>query len=70
MNEKLKKTLEVLWQDQKDMVTVLSVVGVGRFIETLRQPAEIDETPMVYRMGPASTATSGQVPEAIYSKAA
>ena len=70
MNEKLKTTLETLWQEQKDMLISLSALGVKRFIQTLRQPAEIDGAPMVYQMEPVSPTTSGQDPETVYSRAA
>ncbi|MEX0881627.1 MAG: hypothetical protein WDZ34_02025 [Candidatus Saccharimonadales bacterium] len=50
MSEKLKQTVEMLWQDEKDFLAVLSLVGVKRTLASLRAPIEVNDTPGVYKI--------------------
>lgn len=42
MVERLKTVAETMWEDEKNFLEVLSILGVRKFLTTLRTPAETD----------------------------
>lgn len=66
MNEKLKTTLETLWQDEKDLLTVCEV-GLRRALGLVQEPEEVAQ---VLRMEATQSQPSGQESGEIHLKAA
>ena len=60
----------MLWQDEKDFLAALSLLGVKRTLASLRGPMQVNDSPGVYRI----EAKSAQQPDGesaiAYSEAA
>jgi hypothetical protein len=41
MVERIKTAAETLWEDEKTFLEVLSILGVRKFISTLRTPLKV-----------------------------
>lgn len=72
MNEKIKKTTEILWQDEKDFFTVLAlaILGLKDVITSLREPFQPSGTATVHNLGSSRSHTPQLDRESIYPTAA
>ena len=70
MNERLKRSAEALWQDQKDMLTVLPIFGVRDFIASLRESPQPYDLATVHSLEPNILIEPGPRRADIYSTAA
>ena len=72
MNEKLKKTAETLWQDEKDFLTVLAlaILGLKNVITTLREPFQPSGIATIHNLEPSRSHTPQLDREKFYPTAA
>jgi len=57
MVERLKTVAETLWEDEKTFLEVLSILGVRKFIRTLRAPLQVEAGLAVVQPAPSYSET-------------